>query len=135
VLRLRGGAKKRKKKVYTKPKKIKHKRKKVVLAVLRYYQVSGVRAPVVFLRMELTCMVMGQVDDNSGKVKRLRKDCPTCGAGVRMAVHVDRYHCGQCKLTVSDSLCGAVLEWCSHRMGGWCCSTSTTRGRRHKRGC
>eukprot|EP00244_Chara_vulgaris_P003064 TRINITY_DN154_c0_g1_i12.p3 TRINITY_DN154_c0_g1~~TRINITY_DN154_c0_g1_i12.p3 ORF type:complete len:109 (+),score=31.02 TRINITY_DN154_c0_g1_i12:196-522(+) len=30
VLRLRGGAKKRKKKTYTKPKKIKHKKKKVL---------------------------------------------------------------------------------------------------------
>merc|ERR1711964_423821 len=37
VLRLRGGAKKRKKKVYTTPKKIKHKRKKTKLAVLKYY--------------------------------------------------------------------------------------------------
>jgi ubiquitin-small subunit ribosomal protein S27Ae len=38
VLRLRGGAKKRKKKVYTTPKKIKHKRKKTKLAVLKYYK-------------------------------------------------------------------------------------------------
>ena len=36
VLRLRGGAKKRKKKVYTTPKKIKHKRKKTKLAVRKY---------------------------------------------------------------------------------------------------
>ncbi|CAA0824121.1 Ubiquitin-40S ribosomal protein S27a-1 [Striga hermonthica] len=34
VLRLWGGAMKRKKKTYTKPKKIKHKKKKVKLAVL-----------------------------------------------------------------------------------------------------
>jgi ubiquitin-small subunit ribosomal protein S27Ae len=39
VLRLRGGAKKRKKKNYSTPKKIKHKRKKVKLAVLKYYKV------------------------------------------------------------------------------------------------
>lgn len=39
VLRLRGGGKKRKKKNYTTPKKIKHKRKKVKLAVLKYYKV------------------------------------------------------------------------------------------------
>lgn len=39
VLRLRGGGKKRKKKVYTKPKKIKHKHKKSKLATLKYYQV------------------------------------------------------------------------------------------------
>lgn len=42
VLRLRGGAKKRKKKSYTTPKKNKHKRKKVKLAVLKYYKVRNV---------------------------------------------------------------------------------------------
>ena len=41
MLRLRGGGKKRKKKQYTKPKKIKHKHKKVKLAVLKYYKVDG----------------------------------------------------------------------------------------------
>lgn len=40
VLRLRGGAKKRKKKNYTTPKKNKHKHKKVKLAVLKYYKVN-----------------------------------------------------------------------------------------------
>jgi small subunit ribosomal protein S27Ae len=54
VLRLRGGAKKRKKKVYTTPKKIKHKRKKTKLAVLKYYRVDG-----------------------DGKIERLRRECPT----------------------------------------------------------
>lgn len=39
VLRLRGGGKKRKKKVYTKPKKIKHKHKTVKLATLKFYKV------------------------------------------------------------------------------------------------
>jgi ubiquitin-small subunit ribosomal protein S27Ae len=53
VLRLRGGAKKRKKKVYTTPKKIKHKRKKTKLAVLKYYKV-----------------------DSDGKIERLRRECP-----------------------------------------------------------
>ena len=38
-LRLLGGGKKRKKKNYTTPKKIKHKHKKVKLAVLKYYKV------------------------------------------------------------------------------------------------
>lgn len=78
VLCLCGGAKKRKKKTYTKPKKIKHKRKTPKLAVLKFYQV-----------------------DDEGKVVRSRKDCPheTCGAGVRMAVHKDRLHCGKCSLT------------------------------------
>uniref|UniRef100_A0A8I3W253 Ubiquitin-like domain-containing protein n=1 Tax=Callithrix jacchus TaxID=9483 RepID=A0A8I3W253_CALJA len=40
VLRLHGGAKKRKKKPYTTPKRNKHKRKKVKLAVLKYYKVD-----------------------------------------------------------------------------------------------
>ena len=53
MLRLRGGAKKRKKKVYTTPKKIKHKRKKTKLAVLKYYKVDG-----------------------DGKIERLRRECP-----------------------------------------------------------
>ncbi|KOM36652.1 hypothetical protein LR48_Vigan03g003300 [Vigna angularis] len=93
VLRLRGGAKKRKKKTYTKPKKIKHKHKKktytkpkkikhkhkkVKLAVLQFYKV-----------------------DDSGKVQRLRKECPNaeCGAGTFMANHFDRHYCGKCGLT------------------------------------
>ena len=58
VLRLRGGAKKRKKKVYTTPKKIKHKRKKTKLAVLKYYKVDG-----------------------DGKIERLRRECPTADVG------------------------------------------------------
>lgn len=40
VLRLLGGAKKRKKKNYSTPKKIKHKKKKVKLAVLKFYKVN-----------------------------------------------------------------------------------------------
>ena len=40
VLRLRGGAKKRKKKTYTTPKKTHHKHKHVKLAVLKYYKVG-----------------------------------------------------------------------------------------------
>ena len=61
VLRLRGGGKKRKKKVYTKPKKIKHVHKKNKLGFLKLYKV-----------------------DDAGKVTRLRKECPApeCGAGV-----------------------------------------------------
>lgn len=80
MLRLRGGGKKRKKKTYTKPKKVKHVHKSVKLAVLKFYR----------------------VDDN-GKVQRLRKYCPDeqCGVGVRMAVHKDRFYCGKCGLTVS----------------------------------
>merc|ERR1712203_760673 len=78
VLRLRGGGKKRKKKNYTTPKKIKHKHQKVKLATLKYYK----------------------VDDN-GKITRLRRECPApeCGAGVFMASHFDRQYCGKCGLT------------------------------------
>ncbi|KAL8230080.1 hypothetical protein R6Q57_014980, partial [Mikania cordata] len=63
---------KRKKKTYTKPKKIKHKHKKVKLSVLQFYKV-----------------------DDSGKVQRLRKECPNaeCGAGTFMANHFDRHYC------------------------------------------
>ena len=62
--------------VYTKPKKIKHKHKKVKLAVLKYYKVDG-----------------------NGKITRLRRVCPSCGPGVFMASHFDRQYCGKCGLT------------------------------------
>jgi small subunit ribosomal protein S27Ae len=79
VLRLRGGAKKKKKKAYTTPKKIKHKRCKVPLSILKYYQVSG-----------------------DGKITRLRQECAAecCGAGIFMAKHADRQYCGKCHLTL-----------------------------------
>ncbi|GLI70306.1 hypothetical protein VaNZ11_015256, partial [Volvox africanus] len=73
MLRLLGGAKKRKKKTYTKPKKQKHKHKKIKLRVLKFYKV-----------------------DDSGKVQRLRKQCPNCGPGTFMATHFDRVYCGKC---------------------------------------
>jgi len=78
TLRLLGGAKKRKKKTYTTPKKVKHKKRKVKLAVLKYYKV-----------------------DENGKITRLRRECPnpTCGAGIFMAWHYDRQYCGKCGLT------------------------------------
>jgi small subunit ribosomal protein S27Ae len=78
VLRLRGGGKKRKKKVYTTPKKIKHKHVKVKLAILKYYSVEA-----------------------DGKITRLRRECPheSCGASVFMAMHFDRQSCGKCGLT------------------------------------
>jgi ubiquitin-small subunit ribosomal protein S27Ae len=78
VLRLCGGAKKRKKKTYTKPKKKHHKHKHVKLSVLKFYKV-----------------------DKDGTVTRSRKDCPheTCGAGVRLAQHKNRVHCGKCSFT------------------------------------
>ncbi|ORY65623.1 ubiquitin-related domain-containing protein [Leucosporidium creatinivorum] len=78
VLRLRGGGKKRKKKTYTTPKKIKHVRKKTKMAILKYYKV-----------------------DSDGKIKRLRRECPSpeCGAGVFMSLHSNRQYCGKCGLT------------------------------------
>lgn len=75
-LRLLGGGKKRKKKTYTTPKKQKHVHKKVALRVLKLYKV-----------------------DDSGKVQRLRKVCPTCGPGIFMATHFNRVYCGKCHLT------------------------------------
>ncbi|AAW42885.1 small subunit ribosomal protein S27Ae [Cryptococcus neoformans] len=78
VMSLCGGGKKRKKKNYTTPKKIKHKRKKVKMAILKYYKVGS-----------------------DGKIQRLRRECPapTCGAGIFMAWHKDRQACGKCGLT------------------------------------
>ena len=72
---LLGGGKKRKKKVFTKPKKTKHVRKKIKLAILRYYKVGA-----------------------DGNVSSLRMECtqPTCGAAVFCAKHFDRYTCGKC---------------------------------------
>ncbi|KAL3655134.1 hypothetical protein CASFOL_000920 [Castilleja foliolosa] len=95
VLRLRGGAKKRKKKTYTKPKKIKHKKKKVKLAVLQFYKV-----------------------DDSGKVQRLRKECPNaeCGAGTFMANHFDRHSCGFSPMTTICSNPPAELEKRKHKL-------------------
>ncbi|XP_014242751.1 ubiquitin-40S ribosomal protein S27a [Cimex lectularius] len=79
VFRLLGGAKKRKKKNYSTPKKIKHKKKKVKLAVLKYYKV-----------------------DENGKISRLRRECESevCGAGVFMAAMADRHYCGKCGYTL-----------------------------------
>nr|AAC13690.1 ubiquitin fusion protein [Pyricularia grisea] len=78
VLRLRGGGKKRKKKVYTTPKKIKHKHKKVKLAVL-----STTRSTV------------------TERLSASAASCPneTCGAGIFMAAMQDRQYCGRCHLT------------------------------------
>ena len=78
VLRLRGGGKKKKKKAYTTPKKKAHIRKKVKLAILKYYKIDG-----------------------EGKITRLRRECPSegCGAACFMANHEDRQYCGKCHAT------------------------------------
>jgi len=80
VLRLAGGAKKKKKKKnFTKPKVEKHKKKKIKLAVLKYYKV-----------------------DENNKITRLRRECTNqnCGAATFMAIHYDRYTCGRCGFTL-----------------------------------
>jgi small subunit ribosomal protein S27Ae len=76
VLRLRGGAKKRKKKTYSTAKKTKHVHKKVKMAILKYYSV-----------------------DSSGNVTRTRTECGTCGSCTFMANHADRKTCGKCSKT------------------------------------
>ena len=75
VLALVGGGKKRKKKTYTKPKKIKRKKKNVKLSILKCYKV-----------------------DDDGKVTRLRRVSPT-NPGRFMATHFDRQTCGATGLT------------------------------------
>ena len=72
VLRLRGGGKKRKKKVYSKPKKAKRVNKTIPQQTLKYYRV-----------------------ESDGKVTRLRKYSPVAGVGCFMARHHDRYYCGK----------------------------------------
>lgn len=81
-LALEGGkGKKKKKRVFTKPKKNPHKHKNVPMRVLKYYKVEE--------------------DGDTLKVTPLRVTCPhpLCGAGVFMAVHKDRKTCGKCALT------------------------------------
>ena len=73
MVALDGGKRKRKKKVYTKPKKIAHKHKKRSLALLEYYNVEA-----------------------SGKIKRLKTECNKCEVATYMADHPDRFTCGKC---------------------------------------
>uniref|UniRef100_A0A8C3W1M6 Ubiquitin-ribosomal protein eS31 fusion protein n=1 Tax=Catagonus wagneri TaxID=51154 RepID=A0A8C3W1M6_9CETA len=79
TLRLCGSAKKREKS-YTTPKKNKHKKKMVKLAVLKYYKV-----------------------DENGKISCLwnSQECPSydCSAGVFMASRSDSHYCGKYCLT------------------------------------
>merc|ERR1711907_663739 len=67
-----GKKKKHKKKKYETPKKIKHKHLKRPKALLEYFT----------------------VDEQSGKVKRLKQESPK-SAGSYMAEHPDRYTCGK----------------------------------------
>jgi small subunit ribosomal protein S27Ae len=50
--------------------------------------------------------------DDSGKVSRLRKQCPQCGPGIFMATHFDRVYCGKCTTTYLVSRSGFwALNW------------------------
>ena len=71
-----GGKRKRKKKVHTTPKKIGHKHRKRPKAVLEYFSVEA-----------------------SGKVKKLKQECPVCPPATYMAEHSDRFVCGKCGKT------------------------------------
>jgi small subunit ribosomal protein S27Ae len=73
---LDGGKKKKKKKVYTTKKKGKHIHKKEKMHTLKLYGIE------------------------KDTVTYLRKTCPTCGPGIFMAKHWDRYYCGLCHTTV-----------------------------------
>merc|ERR1711990_909842 len=66
-----GGKRKRKKKVHTTPKKIKHTHKKRSKAVLEYYSVEA-----------------------NGKVKKLKQESPNAPPATFMAEYADRYVCG-----------------------------------------
>ena len=68
-LTIDGGKKKRKKKAFTKPKRVAHKHRHVAMAVLNYFSVEG-----------------------SGKVKKLKIES---SPGSYMADHPDRYVCGK----------------------------------------
>lgn len=89
---------------FTKPKKQKHKKKKIKLALLRYYRVEGDKVRSVPLTSHPSFpfpRTLVTLAPWPPQVTRLRKECPseTCGAGVFMANHFDRYYCGKCGLT------------------------------------
>jgi small subunit ribosomal protein S27Ae len=64
-----GGKKKRKKKIYTKPKKIAHKHKKRPKALLEYFNV-----------------------DNTGKISKLKIECEKCPAGKCQVILKIKYY-------------------------------------------
>merc|ERR1712166_1082424 len=70
-----GGNRKRKKKVFTTPKRIPHKHRRAK-AILEYFSVEA-----------------------SGKVKKLKQECPLCPPATYMAEHSDRFVCGKCGKT------------------------------------
>jgi small subunit ribosomal protein S27Ae len=72
IIKLSGGAKGKKKKKDVKKGKKSHKKRKVKLAILKYYRVED------------------------GKVVRLKQMCKVCPAGTFIAEHADRLYCGRC---------------------------------------
>jgi small subunit ribosomal protein S27Ae len=72
VVALEGGAKGKKKKKDLKKGKKSHKKRKVKMAILKYYKVDG------------------------GKIVRLRQMCKVCPPGTFLAEHENRLHCGRC---------------------------------------
>ena len=74
ILRLRGGGKKRKKKIYTKPKKIKKQKTKFCLKVLEYY------------------------DFEKESIFRTRRESPSA-PGCMMGEHSNRITCGKTGLS------------------------------------
>ena len=68
-----GGKRKRKKKVFTTPKRIPHKHRKRSKAILEYFSVEA-----------------------SGKVKKLKQESPYGPPCTFMAEHADRFVCGRC---------------------------------------
>ncbi|CCW64277.1 unnamed protein product [Phytomonas sp. EM1] len=86
VIPVEGGkGKKKKKRIFTKPKKPNHKHKLEKMRALKYFKVI-------------------ENDDGSYTVERTRQECPhpQCGAGVFMAQHKDRKYCGKCHLTYKE---------------------------------
>jgi small subunit ribosomal protein S27Ae len=79
VVKLDGGAKGKKKKKDVKKTKKPHKKRKVKLAVLKYYKVEG------------------------DKVVKLKQMCKVCPPGTFIAEHVDRLYCGRCHATYAKA--------------------------------
>lgn len=80
VVALEGGAKGKKKKKDVKKSKKPHKKRKVKMAVLKYYKVEG------------------------DKVVKLKQMCKTCPAGTFVAEHADRLYCGRCHATYAKAV-------------------------------
>lgn len=69
--------------------------------------------------------------DSDGKIKRLRRECPSpeCGAGIFMSLHSNRQYCGKCGLTylVSAILGSIGLELVELRPADCLALRSTVR--------